>query len=60
MGAHYGERGYVAVLDAVGGLFFHFREHVADDFGGIVGRFWGPGDLGLVSGVVGIVRKGKM
>jgi len=50
----------VAVLDAVGGLFFHFREHVADDFGGVVGGFWGPGDLGLVSGVVGIVRKGKM
>jgi hypothetical protein len=42
---HYGERGDVAVLDAVGGLFFHFGEDVADDFGGVVGCFGRAGDL---------------
>ena len=52
MRAHYGERGNVAVLNAVGGLFFHLGEDVADDFWGVVGRFWGARDLGLVS-VVG-------
>jgi hypothetical protein len=36
----------VAVLHAVGGIFFHFGEDVAYDFWGVVGRFWGAGDLG--------------
>lgn len=49
--AHYAERGDVAVLDAIGGLFFHFGEHVAYDFGWVVGGFGGPGDL--LVGVLG-------
>jgi hypothetical protein len=43
--AHYGERGDVAVLNAVGGLFFHLGKHVADNLWGIVGRLWGTRDL---------------
>lgn len=51
MRAHYGERGDVAVLNAVGGLFFHLGKHVADNLWGIVGRLWGTRDL-LVSMLV--------
>lgn len=39
--AHHGERSDVAVLDAIGGLFFHFGEYVANDLGRVIGRFWG-------------------
>jgi hypothetical protein len=45
MRSHYRERSDVSVGDAVGGLFFHFGQYVADDFGGVVGRLWGAGDL---------------
>lgn len=52
--AHHGQRGDVAVLDAVGRLFFHFGEDVAYDFGWVVGGFRGAGDLGggLVVGLM--------
>jgi hypothetical protein len=43
--AHYGERSNVSVLDAVGGFFFHFGKHVADDLGRVVGGFGGARDL---------------
>lgn len=45
MRSHYGERGDVAVGDAVGGLFFHFGEDVAYDLGRVIGCLWGTGDL---------------
>jgi hypothetical protein len=45
MGAHYGERGNVPVLNAVGGFFFHFGEDVAYYFWGVVGCFWRARDL---------------
>ena len=44
----------MAVLDTVGGLFLHFGEDVADDFGGVIGGFWGAGYLGVVSGLASI------
>jgi hypothetical protein len=42
---HHGQGGDVAVRDAVGGLFLHLGEHVADDLGGIVGCLWWAGNL---------------
>lgn len=45
MCAHHREGGDVSVLHAVGGLFFHFGEHIAYDFGGVVGGFRGARDL---------------
>jgi hypothetical protein len=45
MRAHDGQRGDVPVLHAISGLFFHFGEDVADNFGGVVGGFRGAGDL---------------
>jgi hypothetical protein len=45
MRAHHGERGDVPVLDAVGGLFFHFCQDVADDFGRVVRRLLRARDL---------------
>jgi hypothetical protein len=45
MRAHDGERGNVPVLHAVGRFFFHLGEDVADNLGGVVGGFWGAGDL---------------
>ena len=41
----------MAVLDAVGGFFFHFGEDVAYDLWGVVGGFGGAGYLGCVSNV---------
>lgn len=43
--AHNAQRRDMSVLYAVCGIFFHFREDVADDLGGIVGGFFGPGLL---------------
>jgi len=45
MCAHYRERSNVAVLNAVGGLFFHFSKYVAYNLGGVVGSFGWPRDL---------------
>jgi hypothetical protein len=42
---HYGKRGYVAMGDAVTGLFFHFGEDIAYDFGGVIWRFLRARDL---------------
>lgn len=48
MRPHHRQRRDVAVRNAVGGLFLHFGEHVADDLGRVVGGLGGPGDLGDV------------
>lgn len=45
MRAHDGQRGDVAVLDAVGGLLLHLGEHVADDLGVVVGGLLGARDV---------------
>jgi hypothetical protein len=62
MGAHDGQRGDVAVRDAVGGLLLHLGEHIADDLGVVVGGLFGAGDvdgdegqLGPRQGVVQVV-----
>ncbi len=39
---HYAERGDVTVLYAVGGVFLHFRQDVADDLGRVVGGLLRP------------------
>ena len=45
VGAHDGQRGDVAVLDAVGGLLLHLGEYIANDLRVIVGRLLGPADV---------------
>lgn len=59
---HDAETRNVPVLHAVRGLFFHFGEDVADDFGGVVGRALrvrgvdcDVGELGPGEGVVEVV-----
>lgn len=45
MRPHNGQTGNVTVLNAVGGLLLHLSEHIADDFGVVVGRLLGAGDV---------------